>query len=191
MAKSKVFQLLVMLSLMIYFSSISFQNLCFAADIVEFKGKTWQQSDDGKAYTWTQANEYCESLELGGYTDWHLPTIKDLRSLYLCTPIHLPPDQIKQGGDGGCKEDRVKKRATRIDSKFNMRNASAGDYSVYWAIESKKLTVKPSMGEVGKSREEVQYGYFSFHSGGVLMGMGYNMSEFVSGNKKHYARCVR
>jgi hypothetical protein len=43
-------------------------------------GMTWQKaSSSGK--TWEQALAYCEGLNLGGHTDWRLPTIKELRSL--------------------------------------------------------------------------------------------------------------
>ncbi len=43
-------------------------------------GLTWQKaSSSGK--TWEQALAYCESLSLGGYTDWRLPTVKELQSL--------------------------------------------------------------------------------------------------------------
>ena len=44
-------------------------------------GLMWQQ--DGLDYTvsWEDALSYCENLELGGHTNWRLPTIKELRSL--------------------------------------------------------------------------------------------------------------
>ena len=43
-------------------------------------GLMWQQ-DPGEKMTWTQAVEMLEDFELAGYTDWRLPTIKELYSL--------------------------------------------------------------------------------------------------------------
>ena len=45
-------------------------------------GLMWQQSSyDDSRKTWEQALAYCEELNLGGHTDWRMPTIKELRSL--------------------------------------------------------------------------------------------------------------
>ncbi len=44
-------------------------------------GLIWEnKSEDNKddQYDWPDALEYCESLTLGGYDDWRLPTIKEL-----------------------------------------------------------------------------------------------------------------
>jgi len=46
----------------------------------------WQDdySDNGgsiKNTTWTTAIDYCETLSLGGYTDWRLPNKKELLSI--------------------------------------------------------------------------------------------------------------
>ncbi len=43
-------------------------------------GLMWQQ-DPGEKMTWEEAVENLETFELGGYTDWRLPTIKELYSL--------------------------------------------------------------------------------------------------------------
>lgn len=36
---------------------------------------TWYQ------YTWQEAIDYCDALELAGHTDWYLPSIKEIQTL--------------------------------------------------------------------------------------------------------------
>ncbi len=38
----------------------------------------WQQTPPSDGYGWENAATYCEDLELGGYDDWRLPTLKEL-----------------------------------------------------------------------------------------------------------------
>ncbi len=53
-------------------------------------GLIWEQKTDyatpdlrdkNLTYNWQQALEYCNDLNLGGHTDWRLPSIKELASL--------------------------------------------------------------------------------------------------------------
>ncbi len=44
-------------------------------------GLMWQQTPAMEGMTWAQAKEYCENLEMGGYSDWRLPTLKELFSI--------------------------------------------------------------------------------------------------------------
>lgn len=44
-------------------------------------GLVWQKSDDGIKRTWAEAQEYANTLELGGYNLWRLPTIEELIGL--------------------------------------------------------------------------------------------------------------
>ena len=47
------------------------------------KDLMWQDIPETAQYTdnWTFAKEYCRSLTLNGYTDWKLPSIKELQSI--------------------------------------------------------------------------------------------------------------
>jgi hypothetical protein len=41
----------------------------------------WQQETPENEMTWYNAIEYCKNLNLGGHTDWRLPTIQELLNL--------------------------------------------------------------------------------------------------------------
>lgn len=44
-------------------------------------GLMWQKKDDGSTRTWDTAGTYCDGLNLGGHSDWRLPTKKELMSI--------------------------------------------------------------------------------------------------------------
>lgn len=75
----------------LFFTSIVlfiFSGVAFAAFIDNGDGTVtdtstglmWQQ-ETASQMTWQSALGYCEDLPLGGYTDWRLPTIKELASI--------------------------------------------------------------------------------------------------------------
>jgi hypothetical protein len=41
----------------------------------------WQDPPPSGTCTWSEANSYCDSLDLGSHTDWRLPNISELISL--------------------------------------------------------------------------------------------------------------
>jgi hypothetical protein len=44
-------------------------------------GLMWQDDAVGSTMTWANAITTCESLTLGGYSDWRLPNIRELKSI--------------------------------------------------------------------------------------------------------------
>lgn len=44
-------------------------------------GLMWQQTPANRGLRWQEAADYCETLELGGYDDWRMPTTKELFSI--------------------------------------------------------------------------------------------------------------
>ena len=45
-------------------------------------GLMWAAHDNGMDIDWYDAEKYCDEFEAGGYTDWRLPDIKELATLY-------------------------------------------------------------------------------------------------------------
>ncbi len=64
---------------------ISMLNADFtkSGDIVtdSVSGLEWQDDAVGSTMTWESAITHCEALVLGGYSDWRLPNINELKSI--------------------------------------------------------------------------------------------------------------
>jgi len=45
-------------------------------------GLMWAATDNGQDITWEQAKFYCESFTGGGHTDWRMPTLAELDTLF-------------------------------------------------------------------------------------------------------------
>ena len=45
-------------------------------------GLMWVSKDNGIPINWPDAVKYCRNLRVGGYTDWRMPTLAELASLY-------------------------------------------------------------------------------------------------------------
>lgn len=51
-------------------------------------GLMWMEKDAGSAMTWEEALSYCEDSTYAGYTDWHLPDVKELQSIVDYTGVY-------------------------------------------------------------------------------------------------------
>ncbi len=60
-------------------------------------GLLWADRDNGKDVTWREAVGFCRSLTIGGYSDWQLGTVDNLKTLYDSAQKHAvaPPADAK------------------------------------------------------------------------------------------------
>ena len=105
------------------FKEVTLSAACgvpWGAETVTWEGNEWQRCDDGNKYSWEDANDYCEDLELGGHSDWRLPEKDELKSLVVCTngiPTPLP-DCGSGGGQCTCNDWTNPHTSPTIDPSF-------------------------------------------------------------------------
>ncbi|WP_437819599.1 Lcl domain-containing protein [Sorangium sp. So ce1078] len=88
----------------------------------------WQQSPPADVYTWDQAIGYCDSLTLGGFSDWRLPTRIEMTSLVDFTRSPAIDRTAFPGARGGFHK-------TSSDWILTIRQAGAGrDRDFAWAF---------------------------------------------------------
>ena len=45
-------------------------------------GLMWVSKDNGVPINWPDSKKYCENLTVGGFSDWRMPTLAELATLY-------------------------------------------------------------------------------------------------------------
>lgn len=112
---------------------------------VFYKDREWQRCDDGNIYSWEQANAFCNTLVLGGYSDWRLPDKNELKSLVYCSNGHHTPlidwDQSKIYEqnliDATCCSNPPDCNTYEIPSISSVFEVNASIYnSLYWTSET-------------------------------------------------------
>ena len=65
-------------------------------------GLMWQDDAIGSTMNWSTANTTCENLTLGGYSDWRLPNIRELKSITDRTRVNpaISPNFTAIASDG-------------------------------------------------------------------------------------------
>ncbi|MBV5316139.1 MAG: DUF1566 domain-containing protein [Prolixibacteraceae bacterium] len=130
----------------------------------EVTGLTWQKSYDSGTYYWAASQNVADNLntqKYGGFSDWRLPTIKELYSLW--------------NASAGWPW---------IDTKyFDIKYTDEQDLShaIFWS--SDKYT-----GVMGNVSGETPGAELTF---GVNFGTGHIKSYSISVGPKHQVRCVR
>lgn len=89
----------------------------------------WQQDDSGAGMDWETSLAWAEDLELGGYSDWRLPNIKELYSIvdYTHSPNAVNPD------NPGPAIDMAFFNITEMPEDSSAYNP---DYGYYWTSTS-------------------------------------------------------
>lgn len=140
-------------------------------------GLHWQVIPTGRALLWSAAVSHCEALNLGGFSDWRLPSIGELRSLVRgCASTHI---------NGACTiSDECSASSCDDSSCLGCGDSMGPDGGCYWATEME--------GSCGPS-----YSYWSstnYSPGtGYAWVLGYDRARFAERDKTTGAevRCVR
>ncbi len=142
---------------------------------------TWQRSHGGPLDL-VKSTAYCEELTLGGFTDWRVPTISELRTLVVGCPNTAP--------DGACPVDDAcvgADCAEQVKAKDCSCKAhkGPGEKGTYW----KKGVWKYNGGryDLFWSRSLISGPYDE--AWGILFSDGVVTTVDVSG--RYYVRCVR
>lgn len=133
----------------------------------------WQQADDGQGRDWASAIQYCEELDLGEHTDWHLPHAKELQSIvdYSRSPAATNSAAI----------DPVFSATEILDADGN-----SGQYPYFWASTTHLDGVNPYDAAVyvafGKANGMINEELRDIH------GAGAQRSDPKTGNVADYPR---
>ncbi|MBO4710404.1 DUF1566 domain-containing protein [bacterium] len=137
---------------------------------------TWSKKAD-TTYTWSDAGTYCSNLTEGGYSDWRLPNISELRTLIKnCSGTQMP------GGSCGVIDTG--------NSSTSCLSSSCWTESACYSCSSDSTGGHSKFGEIGwfwssstRSDTTDNAWFVDFNDGSV--GSSYNT------NGSHYVRCVR
>ncbi len=122
------------------------------SQVVSWNNREWQRCIESNAYgQLREARNYCETLNLGGYTDWLLPTKEDVKSLVVCSNDHPVPLADSQNcGDDGYDTEYI---SPTIDSTFEY----VDEYDTYWAEETNQDPPYPGGWHLRISDGRMQY----------------------------------
>jgi hypothetical protein len=119
----------------------------------------WQDGKDVFEGDWKEAKRYCENLKFAGYSDWRLPTRKELLSITDDSKsdwqrVSDPKKCSKAAYDGACRLainsafKNVKlyyyyqSSTKNVDSSYGVRIVYFGDGSDTWSGLSKRHRVR-------------------------------------------------
>lgn len=164
--------------------------------VIIYKGRMWQKiyrhaigatAQEAGLFTFEEANDYCDNLNYGGYSDWQLPSKEALKSLVVCTNGTPTPlrDYVAIGDDPwSCGEVNTYVSPT-IDSRFLCTNPLHGvELTEYCAIDQLGYFWTKTHWDAPSHLPGTYVFYVSFYNGKADVSL-------LETNPSGYARCVR
>ena len=137
---------------------------------------TWSKKAD-TTYTWSDAGTYCDNLTEGGYSDWRLPNISELRTLIKnCSGTQMP------GGSCGVIDTG--------NSSTSCLSGSCWTENACYSCSSDSTGGHSKFGETGWFWSSSTRSDYSNYAWVVNFSSGY-VDYFDKTNYYYYVRCVR
>lgn len=116
----------------------------------------WTVRDNGFFLTWAEAEAWCRACRVGGYDDWRLPTIDELRGLYDPRRTRVVRFQERGLGDIGYSEEPLRIAAPfALDGPWIWSSKLEGPYHAYAACYDDGVWARQ-----GRSSEKANGPYF-------------------------------
>ena len=127
-------------------------------------GLEWTRSDSGIALDWNEALEYCNDLELGGFSDWKLPDAHELHSI---VDYNRSPDGTKSPAiDSLFHSTEIENEAGSLDWGWYWTSTTHLDGSPPLGSKAVYIAFGRAMGNLGPSDGDTN-GAVDVHGAGV------------------------
>ena len=122
------------------------------------------------------AGEYCENLQEGGYSDWRLPNIDELRTLIQNHPNTMP--------GGLCRISEKEDKIVNLDLTDSCKGIDGNNFSKLG--DTVRIWSSSLAGEVAYIYRELDAWVVDFENGGVIM---HPLAD--NDNDHSFVRCIR
>jgi hypothetical protein len=121
-------------------------------------GLMWAKHNTRSDSTWQEANDYCASLRTGGYSDWRLPSIGQLESIYTDWRSGSPEDrdeywqEWQEGNKDAAPSPRNIRGGIRISGclAWSLDGVPTSSWKSAFSFCDRSLPMPPGFRETGR-----------------------------------------